>query len=293
MMEVSTRPKIQWEKLPLGQRKKWWTSLWFTVSVIILIELISNLWGKITPIAFLWLGSAVAWSAYRDGLRIGLLNGVITSAYLTYLSLFILPIESWAQKITIAISGITCMFLLASLLGRQQEQTAKITQQFERVHQEMEEQVKESGDLLCIANEFLQQEIGDRVCAEDALVVSETRLRLLMEAIPLLICYVDAKQLYMFGNQQYELLVSKYTLNLEGKHLRDVLGKSNYEQMRLGIETALSGERVIDQQIFTIQQGKTVEVHLNLIPHFGSNMQVLGFFTLAQDLTEYKLAQLN
>jgi PAS domain S-box-containing protein len=185
------------------------------------------------------------------------------------------------------------MFLLASLLGRQQEQTAKITQQFERVHQELEEQVKESSDLLCIANEFLQQEIGDRVCAEDALVVSETRLRLLMEAIPLLICYVDAKQLYLFGNQQYELLFSKYSLNLEGKHLRDVLGKSNYEQMKLGIETALSGERVIDQQILTVQQGKTVEVHLNLIPHFGSNMQVLGFFTLAQDLTEYKLAQLN
>ena len=72
-----------------------------------------------------------------------------------------------------------------------------------------------------------------------------------------------------------------------------MIGKSNYEQMRWGIEIALSGERVTDQQILTIDQGKTVEVHLSLIPHFGSNMQVLGFFTLAQDLTEYKLAQLN
>ena len=84
-----------------------------------------------------------------------------------------------------------------------------------------------------------------------------------------------------------------YSPHLQGQHLQEVIGNANYRQIKGAVEATLSGKRVIDQQMLTAKHGQMIELHLSLIPHFGSSMEVLGFFTLAQDLTEYKLLQMN
>lgn len=292
MRKISHHYGIFSKNLPLKLSNKLRTTLLVTVSVAIFLELIAQSAHSLTPLAFLWLGVIISWAASWGGWKIGLINGVIASVYVAYSSLVILPWESTLEKAMVGILGIISLLLIAWLSSRQREISLELNQQLELVNEELADKAKENADLLAVANEFLNQEIGDRLVAENELKTSENRLSLLMEALPIMIFYVDSQQLYRYGNQQYEQLFT-YSSHLQGQHLQEVIGNANYRQIKGAVEATLSGKRVIDQQILTAKHGQTIELHLSLIPHFGSSMEVLGFFTLAQDLTEYKLLQMN
>src|SRR5690606_8704268 len=72
----------------------------------------------------------------------------------------------------------------------------------------------------------------------------EQQLRLITDALPVLISYADAEQRYRFNNRAYEQWFGVAPRALHGRTVRDLIGEENYRHAQPHIERALAGEPV-------------------------------------------------
>ncbi len=135
----------------------------------------------------------------------------------------------------------------------------------------------------------IRLDITQRKAAEEALHDSVSRIRLIADNLPALIAYVDHEQIYRFANRQFE---SWYTNpEIVGKHLKEVAGELQYGAIADYVTTALSGTPITFEYARTYPDGHQRFVEIAYVPHIAPNNEVLGFFTLVQDLTERKVAE--
>lgn len=151
----------------------------------------------------------------------------------------------------------------------------------------LEERVAARTIQLENANQKLKQEIRDRKQAEAALRRSEEQLRLVTNALPVLIAYVDHKQRYQFNNEVYKTWLNQPSNKIRGKHIKTVWGKDRYPVMKPYIEQALLGEVVNYDQEITLADGRNCAISVTYIPHIA-NQKVKGFFALASDISDRK-----
>lgn len=137
-------------------------------------------------------------------------------------------------------------------------------------------------------NRNLHQEISDRMQAEEALRQSEEQLRLIANALPVLIAYVDKQQKYCFNNQAYEDWLGKSLSEIHGCHLRDVWGEDSYQRMQSHVEAALSGYVVTYENEIALRYGISRSVNVSYIPHVDEQNTVKGFFSLVSDISDRK-----
>ena len=129
-------------------------------------------------------------------------------------------------------------------------------------------------------------DISDRKQAEEALQDSEEQLRLITDALPVCISYVDKKQRYQFNNKTYEDWFGLSRSELKGRHLKEVLGASAYELIRGAVEEALSGQAVNFEATLPYVGGGERYVVADFIPYVADQGKVMGFFVLATDISE-------
>ncbi|MGH2415188.1 MAG: GAF domain-containing protein, partial [Microcystaceae cyanobacterium] len=120
----------------------------------------------------------------------------------------------------------------------------------------LEEIVEARTAQLQEVNHNLQQEINDRMQAEDALRRSEEQLRLITNALPVLIAYVDNQQRYRFNNKAYEDWLGQSPLEIHGCHLQEVWGEDCYQRMQAHVEAVLSGQVAIYENEIVIRDGR-------------------------------------
>jgi PAS domain S-box-containing protein len=152
----------------------------------------------------------------------------------------------------------------------------------------LEELVAERTAELTQTNQQLQQEINDRLQAEQALRHSEEQLRLITDALPVLISYVDAQQHYRFNNRAYEDWLGQSRTEISGRHIQEVLGEAAYQQIRGHVGAALSGQQVTFEQEIPYKGGSPRWVSATYIPHVGKRGEVKGFFASIADISERK-----
>ncbi|HEY0590197.1 MAG TPA: PAS domain S-box protein, partial [Thermoanaerobaculia bacterium] len=109
----------------------------------------------------------------------------------------------------------------------------------------------------------------------------EERLRLVTNALPVLIAYVDAQEVYRFANATY---LSWFGVDPEGKTVREMLGDEAYERLRGNFRRVLAGESLSWTGTVRYARAGTRHVHIVYVPHVV-NGQVVGFYALVQDLT--------
>ena len=139
-------------------------------------------------------------------------------------------------------------------------------------------------------NTQLKAEITERNRAEAMLRANEEQLRLVTDALPALIAFVDAEQRYRMNNKAYETWFGFTPTYLKGKHCRTAMGDTIYETIRPYIERALSGETVTYETDIPNTSTGTRHVSVIYIPHVSQDGHVEGFFLLVTDLTERKKA---
>lgn len=161
----------------------------------------------------------------------------------------------------------------------------------QEAHDKLERRVKERTAELAKTNALLKQEIVERVQAEKALRASETQLHQLMDALPVCISYIDAEQHYNFNNKTYEGWFGLPRAEIQGKHIKEVLGESGYRAIRSYIEAALSGQQVSFEDVVPFKDGRMRYLNATYVPHFGEQGEVRGFFVLSIDTTERKQAE--
>ena len=132
------------------------------------------------------------------------------------------------------------------------------------------------------------KDITERLQAEQAIRRSEQQMRLITDALPLLIAYVDKDLRYRFNNQAYENWFGKTVAEIEGCYMWEVLGAADYQQIRPYIEIVLSGRSVTFELEVTDKNNNLHWIDVNYIPDFSDSGTVKGFFAAINDITERK-----
>jgi two-component system, OmpR family, sensor histidine kinase VicK len=153
---------------------------------------------------------------------------------------------------------------------------------------QLEEIVAERTAQLQAVNLSLQQEIDDRQQAETALRQSEEQLRLITNALPVLIAYIDDRQCYQFNNQAYTDWLGQSIAAMQGTHMRLVWGDDCYVRMQPHIQAALAGEIVSYEHEIQLHDGSSRSISVTYIPHRDIEDRISGFFALTSDISDRK-----
>lgn len=143
----------------------------------------------------------------------------------------------------------------------------------------------------------LIQEVSDRVWsrieharAEEALRSNENQLRLITDALPALISYIDKDQYYRFVNRRYTEWFGLKQDEIIGKHVSEVVGDA-YQWVLPKIERVLSGEEFTFEGLVHYQMVGDKYIFANFIPDIQANGEVKGWYALVQDISERKQAE--
>ncbi|MEH1861720.1 MAG: PAS domain S-box protein [Nostoc sp.] len=136
-----------------------------------------------------------------------------------------------------------------------------------------------------------QRDITERKRTEAALREREDELRLITNAVPVKISYVDGEQRYRFNNKEYEDWFGLPASEISGKHIREILGESVYQSILPYVETVLSGEQVTYETQLPHKDGTNHYVNVTYIPQFSQEGKVAGFVALITDITDRKQAE--
>ncbi|MFH7026504.1 MAG: PAS domain S-box protein [Heteroscytonema crispum UTEX LB 1556] len=128
-------------------------------------------------------------------------------------------------------------------------------------------------------------DLSDRKRAEAALQQREDQLRLITNALPVMISYVDTEQRYRFNNKRYEEVFELSASELYGKHMQEVLGESIYESIREYVEAVLSGLQVNFEIEVPHKDGTTHYASTTYVPQLNREREVEGFVALISDIT--------
>ncbi|WP_204102624.1 MULTISPECIES: chemotaxis protein CheB [Spirulina sp. CCY15215] len=114
------------------------------------------------------------------------------------------------------------------------------------------------------------------------------QLRLITDAMPAWISYVDEQCYYRFSNRVYETWFGRPSEEIEGLHICSVMGEEIYLQVSHHIDAALSGENVSFDLELPNFNGSSRWVNASYIPHIIESGEVKGFFALIGDISDRK-----
>ncbi|MEP7214414.1 MAG: PAS domain S-box protein [Acidobacteriota bacterium] len=136
------------------------------------------------------------------------------------------------------------------------------------------------------------RDVTERKLAEKAVRDSEAQLRLVTDAIPLLVSFVDAGLRYRIVNRAYSEWFERPHQEIVGEQMSDLLGTSAFLELQAEIRTALSGEEVTFERTIPYHTGERF-VHVNYIPQRDSDTgEVVGFHSFVWDISARKAADL-
>ncbi|MEG4943377.1 PAS domain S-box protein [Microcoleus sp. F4-D5] len=133
--------------------------------------------------------------------------------------------------------------------------------------------------------------VTDRKQAEEVLEQREAELRLVTNAVPALISFVDSDQRYRFNNRAYEEWFGHPAAQIYGQHLQEMLGETAYERIRPYVEQVLAGQEVTFETQIPYKDGGTRQIDATYVPRFNSQGKVEGFVALVNDITDRKQAE--
>lgn len=119
----------------------------------------------------------------------------------------------------------------------------------------------------------------------------EQQLRLIADAVPALISYIDAEGRYRFVNRRYEEWFGRPRERFLGYQLPEILDPEVYAVAQPHVVAALAGHPVTYEAGFSYAAAGPREVEVNYVPDVGEDGTVRGFVALVVDVTERKQAE--
>jgi PAS domain S-box-containing protein len=134
----------------------------------------------------------------------------------------------------------------------------------------------------------LETEVAERLAATDAARQHESRLRLITNAIPSLIAYVDRDGRYQMNNHAYQGWFGIPADAVRGKHMREVLGDAAWAAIRADVGRALGGETVAFERWVEYREGGARWIRGHYVPDRAPDGAVRGIVVMVHDITELK-----
>jgi PAS domain S-box-containing protein len=126
--------------------------------------------------------------------------------------------------------------------------------------------------------------------SQAALAASEAELRLVADALPVLIGFVDRDLVYRFVNLSYERWLGVPTQQIIGKSVREVIGETGWLTRKDALERALTGETILLEASWPYSDGRRRDVEIRYLPRFLPSGEVDGLHIFATDITARRIA---
>lgn len=135
------------------------------------------------------------------------------------------------------------------------------------------------------SNQQLLQAVSSLKIAKRDLTASETRQRLILDALPAQVAYLDAQGRYVFVNREYAEMFRRHKSTMVGELMETVMPPEMYQSSLPYIRQALRGEKVVYEYRSEID-GKAMVTRRMLLPFYGEQRQTVeGVLNLSIDIT--------
>lgn len=119
------------------------------------------------------------------------------------------------------------------------------------------------------------------------LYVSQQTMGLILYNLPVLIAYLDSNLRYRYVNKTYEDWLGLSCDDVYGKPIKDIVSEKAFGLISLNITKATEGEIVSFESSRDLKGEERFENSI-IIPHFGPDKKIKGFFTIVSDITKLK-----
>jgi PAS domain S-box-containing protein len=133
-------------------------------------------------------------------------------------------------------------------------------------------------------------EVTPQVLARKEMEKNARQLRLITDAMPVLIGYLDKEEKYRFANHAYQSWFNQDPQELLGRTVREVAGEKAYAGVKKYIEQALSGEKVTFEAMMPYRDNLVKYIRTSYVPDKQQG-EVVGFFTLGMDITDQRKSE--
>jgi len=124
------------------------------------------------------------------------------------------------------------------------------------------------------------------------LQASQSQLQLVIDALPMLISYIDSGHRYRLNNHTYELWFGQHRTRMQGRHMREVLGDEAYAKLLPYVERVLAGETVHFDTELNYRTAGTRQVSITYVPH-RTDDGIAGFFVVVEDIHDRRRTELE
>ncbi|TCD14907.1 hybrid sensor histidine kinase/response regulator [Oricola cellulosilytica] len=123
-----------------------------------------------------------------------------------------------------------------------------------------------------------------------ALQASEERMRVITQAMPAHIAYLDRNYVYRFTNNRFGDVMGLDREVLTGKNLTDVFPPNVFETVKPQLERAFSGQTVTTEYEIIGQNGTLHSIRTIFTPEISDDGTVEGVFVLSLNVSDEKAA---
>ncbi|SDA12438.1 PAS domain S-box-containing protein [Methylobacterium sp. UNC378MF] len=135
------------------------------------------------------------------------------------------------------------------------------------------------------------EDVHDRRLAEAALRASEAEMRLVADALPLLVSFVDRSLTYRFANHAYRDWFDRAPEEVVGRTIPDLVDEAGFRARLPHIERALAGSPVRLDLAWPWPDGRRRIADIRYEPRRDARGAVDGFYVFVQDVTAQRDAE--
>ena len=139
-----------------------------------------------------------------------------------------------------------------------------------------------------IKNEVLSRKLDKR---NEQLQTHREELRIITDALPVLIAEIDTDHRYTYANKTHEEWCRYPVENIVGKHMQDVLGKDAYRTIKKYLNYA--GENNNREYQLPFPDGNERYITLNIKPYIDRNGKIINFICLLSDVSRIKKSEIE
>ena len=119
----------------------------------------------------------------------------------------------------------------------------------------------------------------------------DAELRMIADALPVLIAFVDRSLTYRFANRSYESWIGRTPDEIVGRRIHDIVGAAGLAERAPQIEAVLAGREVRFELAWPFPDGRPRDADVRYLPRLAADGSVGGFFIFVADVTERKAAE--
>jgi PAS domain S-box-containing protein len=141
-----------------------------------------------------------------------------------------------------------------------------------------------TAGILCTAIDVTQEVIKWSHAKKNEREIRD-QFHLILNAMPLMIAYIDGKGRFRYINKMFEAWIGQTNTAVSQRHMREIFSDESFETLEPHVSKCLQGGLTEFKCAITVNKQRSV-IEGHYLPYADKNNSVAGFFAILIDVTE-------